>query len=55
VEQLSLGREKLSINPWMDKPVSRKGAKYAKVTKQSKEFAFVFLCAFVPQPTDELF
>jgi hypothetical protein len=30
----------------MDKPVSRRGAKYAKVAKERKDFAFAFLCAF---------
>ena len=44
-EDCSPGREKLWINPWMDKSVSRRGARYAKVAKKSKEFAFVFLCA----------
>jgi hypothetical protein len=29
----------------MEKRVSRKVAKYAKVAKQQKEFAFAFLCA----------
>jgi hypothetical protein len=39
----------------MHSPVSGKGAKYAKVAKQQKDFAFAFLHAFVRQPTDELF
>jgi hypothetical protein len=38
-----------------DKPVSRQGAKYAKVAKQRKYFVFAFLRVFVRQPTDELF
>jgi hypothetical protein len=39
----------------MDRPVSRKGAKYAKVAKKRNDFAFAFLRDFVRQPTDEPF
>jgi hypothetical protein len=34
----------------MDKPVSREGAKYAKVAKQLKGFTFAFLRAFATLP-----
>jgi hypothetical protein len=30
----------------MNKPVSRKGAKHAKVAKERKDFRFAFLCGF---------
>jgi hypothetical protein len=32
--------------PRMDRPVSRKGAKYAKIAKQRRDFAFAFRRAF---------
>ena len=38
-----------------EKPDSRKAAKYAKFAKKTKDFFLALLCAFVRQPTDELF